>query len=375
MKRIKENSIVLICIGVSLLFAIVFRQVGMKEYGRYQTDTLTYEKAKVVEVLEEQLEYDEKLSIYLGEQTLLVSIPSSGEEITIKNYLTKANQVHAQKNTSIIVNVDKPEKAEAYYTVFQYDRSFGVFVAVAILAFAIIAVGRKKGVKTILGLVYSLFLIVYVLLPTIFSGYSPIVMSVICSILCTAVTLLLLNGQAKKTYAAILATTLGVVLSFLFYLLISNILHINGFSASEVEGLILINKATGLQIKEILYAGVLIASLGAIMDVGLSIVSALYEVYYHNPTLNAKQLFTSGMEIGKDMIGTMSNTLILAFTGSAFISLLIFLSYQVELNQLLNSNFIALEIAQGVCGTLGVVLTVPIASILAAFMLTRKNNS
>ena len=132
------------------------------------------------------------------------------------------------------------------------------------------------------------------------------------------------------------------------------------------------NEETGLQIKDVLFAGVVISSLGAIMDVGMSVVSSLYEIYHHNPTLTAKDIFRSGIEIGKDMIGTMTNTLILAFTGSAFITLLVFLSYQVQFNQLINSNYLSIEIAQGLCGTFGIVLTIPAASAISAFMLTRK---
>ena len=138
------------------------------------------------------------------------------------------------------------------------------------------------------------------------------------------------------------------------------------------EDLILINEATGLRIKDLLFAGVLISSLGAIMDVGMSIVSALFELLHHNPELSAGELFKSGIEIGKNMIGTMTNTLILAFTGSAFITLLVFVSYQVQANQLFNSNYIAIEIAQGICGTFGIVLTVPIASAVSAVMLIRN---
>lgn len=111
------------------------------------------------------------------------------------------------------------------------------------------------------------------------------------------------------------------------------------------------------------------------MDTGMSIVSALYEVYSHNQGLSTKELFLSGIEMGKDMIGTMTNTLILAFTGSAFITLLVFLSYQVQFSQLLNSNYLTIEIAQGICGTFGIVLTVPVASFVTAAFLARKKQS
>ena len=168
---------------------------------------------------------------------------------------------------------------------------------------------------------------------------------------------------------------IGMFFSLAFYTVMSVLLHIDGFSSSEAEGLILINEGTGLQIHDVLFAGVLISSLGAIMDVGMSIVSALYEVYLHNPTLTAKEIFQSGIEIGKDMIGTMTNTLILAFTGSALISLLVFISYQVQFNQLFNSNYLSIEIAQGLCGTFGIVLTIPAASAIMAVLLAgRKKN-
>lgn len=227
--------------------------------------------------------------------------------------------------------------------------------------------------KSIIGLAYTLYLVIFLLLPTVFSGYQPIIMSVICAILSTVVTLMLLNGNSKKTYGAIIATVLGVVLSAICFYLMSEVLKINGFSSDEAESLVLINEATNLQIKDILFAGILISSLGAIMDTGMSIVSALFEVYHHQPNLTRKELFNSGIEIGKDMIGTMTNTLILAFTGSAFVSLLVLFSYNVDVQQLMNSNYIAIEFAQGIAGTLGIVLTVPIASLIASTFLVKQD--
>lgn len=361
----------------SALFAFGFQLNGMKEYNRYSSETLNYERGKVVEIINEQLEYDENLDIYLGNQELVVELLEDeykGKQIEITNYLTKTHNVKVKNQTSVIINVDDPQNIEAYYTVYNYDRLFAMIACTSLLLIAIIAIGKGKGVKAILGLLYSLFIIIYILLPTVFSGYSPIMMSIVVAVLSTSVTLLLLNGESKKTYAAIISTTIGVFFSFIFFLLISNLLHIDGFSTSEAEGLILINGVTGLQVKDILYAGVLISSLGAIMDVGMSIVSSLYEVHKHNSTITRKQLFHSGIEIGRDMIGTMSNTLILAFTGSAFVTLLIFVSYQVQFNQIINSNYLAIEIAQGLCGTFGIVLTVPIASIIASLFLTKEYN-
>ncbi|MFV0392772.1 MAG: YibE/F family protein [Coprobacillaceae bacterium] len=375
MEKLKENKLVIIIIAITMLVAMLFKTYLMKEYNRLNVDTTDYVEAVVKEISSENIEFDKKLDINLGQQVIEVEIKEGeqeGELITINNYLTAAHNVEVKVGTKIIVNADTPKNIEPYYTVYNYNRTMGIFGCIGILMLTMIIIGKGKGIRAIMGLVYSLYIIVSLLLPAVFSGYSPILMSIIIAILSTVVTLLLLNGESLKTYGAILSTVVGVLVSLLFFYIVSQVLHINGFSVSEVESLVLIGHETGLQIKDVLFAGMLISSLGAIMDVGMSIVSALYEVYYHQPRITTKQLFQSGIEIGKDMIGTMSNTLILAFTGGAFVSLLAFLSYGLEFNQLLNSNYLTIEIAQGVCGTLGVVLTVPVASIIAAILLTKK---
>lgn len=374
--KIKENKIVLGIIFLTILLVMLLQNFGYQSYARYVTDTLHYEQVIVVEISDSELHYDEELKIYLGTQNLKVKMTEGNEKgtvIEVTNYLTKTHNVLAKQNMSLIINVDRPEQVEPYYTVYNYDRRFALIACVAVLFAAIFCIGGGKGVRAVCGLMYSLFVIVGFLLPAVFSGWSPIWTGILTAVLSTAVTLLLLNGQSKKTLAAILATTIGMIFALVFFKIMSALVHIDGFSSAEAEGLILINEETGLQIKDVLFAGVLISSLGAIMDVGMSIVSALCEVYLHNPTLNKREIFHSGIEIGKDMIGTMTNTLILAFAGSAFITLLVFISYQVQFNQLINSNYLCIEIAQGICGTFGIVLTIPAASAIMAGLLTRKH--
>ena len=376
LRKIKENKIVLGIIFLTILLVMLLQNFGYQSYARYVTDTLHYEQGIVVEISDSELHYDEELKIYLGTQNLKVKMTEGNEKgtvIEVTNYLTKTHNVLAKQNMSLIINADRPEQVEPYYTVYNYDRRFALIACVAVLFAAIFCIGGGKGVRAVCGLMYSLFVIVGFLLPAVFSGWSPIWTGILTMVLSTAVTLLLLNGQSKKTLAAILATTIGMIFALIFFKIMSALVHIDGFSSAEAEGLILINEGTGLQIKDVLFAGVLISSLGAIMDVGMSIVSALCEVYLHNPTLNKREIFHSGIEIGKDMIGTMTNTLILAFAGSAFITLLVFISYQVQFNQLINSNYLCIEIAQGICGTFGIVLTIPAASAIMAGLLTRKH--
>ena len=376
LRKIKENHIVLTLIFLSVLIVFILQSFSFKQYSRYSTDTLHYDKGIVVEISNENIEYDEKLKIFLGSQELKLKMTEGvkkDEIITVTNYLTKTHNVVAKQNMPLIINIDMPNNIEPYYTVYNYDRSFSLLSCAIVLIAAIFCIGGKKGLKSIAGLLYSMFLIIEFLLPAVFSGWSPIASSILCAFLSTTVTLLLLNGQSGKTFSAILSTLVGMFFAMGLFFITSKLVHIDGFSSADAEGLLLIQEETGLKIKDVLFGGVIISSLGAIMDVAMSIVSSLYEIHHHTPELTSKELFQSGIEIGKDMIGTMTNTLILAFTGSAFITLLVFLSYQIQFRQLLNSNYLSIEIAQGLCGTFGIVLTIPATSAISAIMLKRKH--
>lgn len=378
MKEIKKYKIVVIIIIATILCSLLFQKYLMKDYSRINNSTIDYVSAKVVEITSSELNYDDSLGINLGLQKIKVELlegKNKGNTISLNNYLTSTHHVEVSKGTKIIITADEPNEIEPYYTVYSFDRSTGTMIFVGILFVFIVLIGRSKGLKSILALLYTLFIIIYLLLPAVFSGYSPVFMTILTIVLSTIVTLLLLNGQSQKTYSAILSTISGVMISGVFFYMMSLVLHLNGFSSMEAESLVLINQSTGLQIKDVLFAGILISSLGAIMDVGMSIVSSLYEIYYHKPDITMKELYHSGIEIGKDMIGTMTNTLILAFTGSAFISLLVLFSFQVDIKQLLNSDYLMIEFAQGLSGTLGIILTVPFASLISTYFLKNHSNS
>lgn len=134
----------------------------------------------------------------------------------------------------------------------------------------------------------------------------------------------------------------------------------------ETESLILITQATGMRLNGILFAGIMVAALGAVMDVAVSLGAALYEIQILNPKISGRELFQSGMNIGRDMIGTMTNTLILAFSGGSLSTLLVFISYGIQFKQLISSDFFAVEVVQGIAGSSAVILTVPITAMVCA---------
>lgn len=149
-------------------------------------------------------------------------------------------------------------------------------------------------------------------------------------------------------------------------------LHISGYNLDSAESLLMITQTTGMELRPMLMASVLIAALGAVMDVGMSVAASLEEIHTLNPALNARALMGSGMRIGRDMIGTMTNTLILAYTGTALTTMILLLAYGYDMGHLLSSDYLAMELAQGIASTGGVVPTVPVASAISALVYTKR---
>jgi uncharacterized membrane protein len=189
-------------------------------------------------------------------------------------------------------------------------------------------------------------------------------MGVVMITLC--VTLVLLAGFSTKTLSAILGTMSGVVFSVLFLMAALKITHLSGFSTNEADILIQIAGKTHMKVGELLFAAILISSLGAIMDIAISIASSVNELYLSNRGLEVKDLFNSGMNVGRDMMGTMANTLIIAFTGTSLNLLVLLYSWNVTYYQLINNNMIGIYIIQAVSGSIAVILTVPLVAFFSS---------
>lgn len=340
---------------------------------------LSYEKAKVLEVLSENLhEYDVVPGLYTGTQEIEVKIltgPKKNQVYQIQNNLSRIYNVHAKEGMTLIVSIDETASQMYPISVFSYNRSIVLYSLTFIFFALLIFLGGKKGLKSVFALVFTLICVIFLFLPLLFRGYSPILSALFITILTTLVTLFMLNGWCIKTLCAVLGTTGGLIIAGLLAYICGDLAHISTINTPEAETLMNIATDTTMQVKGILFAGILIASLGAVMDLGMSIASTLFELYSVNHKMSAKALFTSGMNIGKDMMGTMSNTLILAFTGGSLNTLILLYAYQMPYYQLMNIDYLAIELIQGLCGSIGVVLTVPITAFISAFCIHRYSPS
>ncbi len=371
----KEKSKVShLAIELAVLLAALVMLLYPSEGGRYRryvTDTLRYVRAVALEVESEILSDSElKTGQKLGEQRLRVRL-SDGQEIVLVNYLTEIHNILLKKGDSAIVCADMPKNAEPYYTIYNYDRTIPLAVLITVFVLLLLLIGQREGADACLSIVFTLTFIIRVLLPSLFGGASPVGMGYVTVLLSTAVTLILLHGISIQCLLSIGATMTGELVACGMFAVFSQLLHLTGFQTDCAEGLLLIAQNTGLDIRMLLFAGMMIASLGAVMDVAVSVLSATREVALASGKAERKALFNSAMRLGQDMNGTMSNTLIFAFAGSALGTIIVFCSYGIQFHQLLSSDYLSVELAQGICSTAAVVMTVPVSAMIGAIFYGR----
>ena len=204
-------------------------------------------------------------------------------------------------------------------------------------------------------------------------GVSPFIAATASVVNITVVTFTLIADWQMKSIGAMLGTVFGVVVSGIIALLFGHFGHVTGYNVDDIENLIYVGQNSKLDIGGMLFSGILIASLGAVMDVAMSVATSLHEIKEKSSDISAKEIFKSGINIGRDMIGTMSNTLILAYVGGSLGLVMIIYAYSYQMHQILNMYSMAIEIMRGISGTMGIILTVPITSLIMSFLLTRKN--
>jgi len=376
MKRIKTYQII-IAIFFLLFggFVCWLNRYHLEGYQPINTSGVAYEKAVVLEIMDSYLEEDQNTSSgYRGEQQLKLEIKSGiykGEIVEATNRLTKSHNILAKEGSELIICIDQ-NNLGYHVSIFNYSKSNAIYFMFLFFALLMIIVGGTKGIKTLIGLAFSFTCIMFFTLPTIFNGYSPILIAIITAILIALVSLLLLEGLTKKVLIALIGTVAGVVGAGIAFKFFGYLLNVSGYNLDEVESLFVIQNNTGLQIRDVLFAGVLIAAVGAVVDVAMSIASSLHELKEHNVRLNRKQLFKSGMNVGQDLIGTMADTLILAYAGGSFSTMFMYMAYSVNFNQLINMDTLVLEIAQALSGSIGIIITVPAAAYFGAKLLTNE---
>ena len=363
---------------IYLLFVCVFGVFVFKLNQVEKTELVvrtgqTFEKAEVTEILQDNLNSN---GTRVGEQKVRVKMLTGarkGEKLDVTSssgYLFGAACTVGMK----VVVMQSVAGETTIASVYSQDREWVIYIFALLYLLALCVIGGKQGIKGCLGLIFTFFCVIFVYLPLVYLRFSPFWAAVFICFLTTLVTMYLIGGPTKKTCAATLGTLAGVVLAGLSAWCFSKASGISGYNVSDIETLMTLWNTNRIQVGGLLFSGLLISCLGAVMDVAMSISSAIDEIYKQNNSLTRKELFKAGMRVGRDMMGTDSNTLILAFAGSSVSTLLLDYAYDLPYQQIINSNNIGIAIMQGLAGSFGIVLSVPL-TVLICTVLFHKNEA
>ena len=336
-----------------------------------------YETGRVLEILSDSCEPDaEADGAYRGDQSLLVAVTSGqyrGQTLLTSNAVGPLYGEPAASGDHVTLLISTYADGSHNATVYEHDRSIAIGLILAAFLLVTVLVGGKTGAKSILGLAMTVAVLVLLLIPLLLKGW-PTVWTVflLCSYI-AVVCFVILGGVNRKILCACLGTIAGMALATVFGLGAQALAHVNGLRISDVEPLLQLRQTgTPIGLRGLLVGGIIISSLGAVMDVAMSISSALSELKAVNPEMTLGELWKSGRNIGRDMVGTMTNTLILAFLGSGFTLMIYLNSLDLPWRELMSSSYLALEVVSGVSSAIGVILAVPVTTIIGALLLSRK---
>ncbi|WP_010235799.1 YibE/F family protein [Clostridium arbusti] len=311
-------------------------------------------------------------------QVKITSGSHKGTVLSLDNLVNDKtfHETIARKGSEVLINVDENDdgsiKSAYIYEVVRYKY---IYILSFVFVVLLVIIGGKKGLRSIAALLLTGIVILKVLIPLIVSGFNPIVVSIILCIGVSILNLLIISGKNKKTMAAIIGTVGGVLIAAIIGISMSTILRLTGLTDEELQMLVYISQDTSFDFRGLLFSGILMGALGAVMDVSISIASAVNEIKEKSKEISTKELIKSGMNVGRDIMGTMANTLILAYVGASMYILMLVSSYNLPLFRILDQDIIASEVLKSLAGSIGLVCTIPITAVAAAWLFREKADS
>lgn len=379
---LRENkwTCVVLAAAVAVLLAARLLAAPVPVQSDEPENRADYESASVDQILSDSTEKDPASDNgYRGEQLLLVTVRSGdykGQQMQVYNYVGPLYGGPLKVGDRATVLISTYSDGTVNATVYEFDRLLPLCIVLVLFIAAAVAVGGRTGVKSLVALAVTLVCLFGVLLPSLMKGANTLLMTFIVCAYVAVVSLTIVGGVRKKTVCAMLGAVAGTALALLFGLLAQGLTRIDGLRIDDVEPLLQLRQTgTPIGLRGLLVGGIVISALGAVMDVTMGIASSLSEVHTANPELSRRELFRSGMNIGRDMVGTMTNTLILAFLGSGFTLILYLYSLGLSPRQLLSSAYVSLEVVSGVASSVGVILSIPLTALITAEVFTREKKS
>ncbi|OGK07837.1 MAG: hypothetical protein A2W80_02605 [Candidatus Riflebacteria bacterium GWC2_50_8] len=348
--------------GLLLMFALLFYVFGGTHDGMYAT-------AVVKSIVQQtEIDPDSQEKVYAVDLEFTAG-PYAGQTLSTEHFDTpgSAYNLDLVVGQTVLAIADNQE-GQLITGIDENYKSHRLLFISALILLLIAGVAGVNGVKAMLALFFTLIVIFGLMARLLLSGWAPIPLTIFASLLISTVYLSIITGLTKKGVIALVGTVCGVILAGLFGWMAAVLLKLTGYTGDETTFLQLLNAE--IDLRGLLISGIIIGALGAVMDVAISISSSLFEISLANPGYDRKKLFESGMNIGRDIIGSMVNTLILAYTGASLTLILLFAIQKEDfpLIKVMNMEFICAEIVRSLAGLFGMVLAIPITAAVGAWI-------
>ena len=379
----KEKVIFVVMLVLSILYIIIGNRMAVKDNNFVsKVGKNDYPKAEVTRILERKetpLEIDGLSDQYNTDITFEAQV-TSGED---KDSLVIATQSISTYINGTVKEVNVGDKVLLYsetsydgqqrWYFVEYSRTSAIVILAIVFLGLIVLFGRKKGIKTLISLVFTVLAIFLVYIPAILGGQNIYVWTIVTCAFITISTVILVYGYSRKTLTTALGCIGGVLVAGILTLIMNRVLKLTGFVDENAIYLQQLNAS--IDLKAIIFGGILVGAVGAIMDVSIDIASSLYEVAGKLEKPDFKTIVKSGFNIGQDIMGTMTNTLILAYIGSSLSTVLLLTASNNSITYLFNLEMITVEILQALVGSIGILTTIPLTSVIAANLYKHKDNS
>jgi uncharacterized membrane protein len=262
---------------------------------------------------------------------------------------------------------------EEMFIITDRVRTTPMLVLAGIFAAAIIALGRWKGVRAILGLAFTFVVIIWFMIPRILDGANPVTVSVFAAIFIFMFTLYIVHGIGRMTTAAVLGTSVSLMITGILAFVWVRLSSLTGLASDEAAFIQVMVGGEGINMQGLLLGGIIIGALGVLDDVTVSQSSTVFELRKANHNMTMPQLFASGINVGRDHIAATVNTLVLAYAGVALPLLILFTQLNEPALHIINREILAEEIIRTLVGSLGLICAVPLTTGIAAYMAVKSN--
>lgn len=385
MKRAKKTDMniidIFVAIGVFVLsIFLIFIGNNFFDYDLGVSQDVNVTKAKVISIVDirttELVEgmYRTEIDFYAE----LTSGENSGETVKITQsiddmFFPIPDPVEA--GDSIIASnayTTNDETDDVTWSYLGQDRTGLLLVVIISFIVLIVLIGSIKGLLSVLSLITTVGVIFFVYVPAILTGANIYLLTILILFFIILSSFIILNGINTKTLCAILGNIGGIIVTAILAVIVNYIFDISGAMDSDYMLLTMLEGGVSIDLQAIIWGGILIGSVGAIMDVSMSIASSMTELSVHMQDKSFSKMLKSGLNIGRDAIGTMTNTLILAYIGGSLATVLLLTANNRDFLVFMNFEIILVEILQAVIGSIGILLAVPTTALFSAWLYNRE---